>query len=451
MTAARLALVLLLPVTASAQLTLVTFDGTSESVAGAVYDFGKVAAGDVKDVRFRARNTGGAAVNLTTLSVSGAGFVKVGAPALPVTIAGGAFLEFVARFSAALPATYSANVQVNNIGVILLATSVPAPTLTVSPNCTGPDPIDFGRIQRGLQVSCDFSLRNATAQPMAVSTLTISGAAFRGSVSTPFTIPGGGTVTFTVNFAPPAATIYAGILTVDTHTFRLTGSGFDPALPKPSLEFDSAAMLSGQQRTLTLRLPAASPVTASGLVSLTFTPAIKTIADDPAILFVASGSRKVSFAVNQGDTRISLGGQAGAVFQTGTTSGIITFSLSGTPIEGDPTTAVTIAPALVSIDTASVNRRVNDLDIQIIGFDNTYTAGAMSFTFFDAAGKALGAAINADFTANFRAYFTSAQAGSAFLMRATFPVTGDVKQVAGVQVDLTNAAGVAHTQRLNFQ
>ena len=59
---ARLFIALLFPFTLSAQLTLVTFDGTTETPVGSVYDYGKVATGGAKDVRFRARNTGNSAV-----------------------------------------------------------------------------------------------------------------------------------------------------------------------------------------------------------------------------------------------------------------------------------------------------------------------------------------------------------------------------------------------------
>jgi hypothetical protein len=151
-----------------------------------------------------------------------------------------------------------------------------------------------------------------------------------------------------------------------------------------------------------------------------------------------------------------LNGQAGAVFQTGTTAGTITFSLAptGFQMDGDPATAITIPPAAIGIDTASATRRANDLDIEVIGYDNTYTAGSMSFTFYDAGGNAINpGAIQADFTAAFKAFFTSQSGGSAFLMRVTFPVTGtdaQVKQVASADVTLTNSAGVARTQRLTF-
>jgi hypothetical protein len=448
------ALALLFPFIASAQLALVTFDGTAETPVASVYDYGKVATGGAKDVRFRARNTGNSAVVLTTLTVSGTGFSITGAPTPPSTIAPANFLEFTVHFSAGTLGSYSANLQVNSISALLLATSVAAPTLTVLPGCTGPNPVNFGLVQRATLRICSFSLQNPNSQPLVISTLTVTGAAFKApqGVNTPFTLPAGQAVTFNISFIPPASITYAGTLTIETQTFSLTGGGFDPPLPKPTLQFDAGTMGSAQQRTLTMLLPTASPVTVSGLVTLTFQPGTSIVTDDPAVVFMASGSRKVAFAVKQGDTQISLGGQTGAVFQTGTTAGTLTFTVTGTPMDGDPTTTVSIPPAIIPIDLTTASKRVNDLDIEVIGYDNTYTAGAMSFTFFDTKGNTLGAgAIGADFTSNFRSYFTSVLSGSSFVMRVTFPVTGDAATVGSVQVDLINSAGVAHTGRVQFQ
>jgi hypothetical protein len=89
--------------------------------------------------------------------------------------------------------------------------------------------------------------------------------------------------------------------------------------------------------------------------------------------------------------------------------------------------------------------------VSITGFDNTYTAGAMTFTFIDASGRTIDPGpIGTDFTSNFKTFYGAAQAGSAFLLRVTCPVTGDATQVSGVDVQMTNAAGVAHSQRVTF-
>src|SRR5205807_6439476 len=133
----------------------------------------------------------------------------------------------------------------------------------------------------------------------------------------------------------------------------------------------------------------------------------------------ATGTRILPFSFKQGDTQISLNGQTGAVFQTGTTAGTITFMLapSGFQFEGDPTTTLTVSPSAIGIDSASATRRANDLDVEVIGYDNTYTAGAMSFTFYDTSGNTVKPGpIQADFTSAFKLYFATQSAGSAFLM-----------------------------------
>jgi hypothetical protein len=58
--------------------------------------------------------------------------------------------------------------------------------------------------------------------------------------------------------------------------------------------------------------------------------------------------------------------------------------------------------------------------------------------------------IPVDAGAIFRRYFESSQAGGAFAMRATFPVTGDATRIGGVDVKVTNSAGVISARRINF-
>jgi hypothetical protein len=76
----------------------------------------------------------------------------------------------------------------------------------------------------------------------------------------------------------------------------------------------------------------------------------------------------------------------------------------------------------------------------------------MSFTFYDLNGNVIQpGAVQADFTPQFRTYFATANAGSAFQMRVSFPVTGDSSQILAVDVRLTNSAGTTTIQHMNFQ
>lgn len=452
-------LVFLLPLAARAQLALYTLNGTTEIPVGAVLDLGKVAAGDTLGTRIRVRNTGGGSIHITQFSANGAGF-SMDAPSVPFPMAPGSVQDILLSFSASVLATYSANLQVtsdvNNVSVIVVAAVVAGPVLTIFPVCTGsdgpPPSIDFGNVQAGQLRLCNFYLQNPGAQDITIAAFQVTGSGFQMSMgpSAPFTIAAGGTTAFVITFTPNAAGFYNGSLAIATRTYALTGTAFNAPLPTPILEFDSGPFQSAQQRTLTMRLPTAASAAASGYVNLAFQPDTTIVTGDTTVMFLATGTYSLPFSISQGSTQISINGQTSATFQTGTTSGQIRFTLSGISAGGGPTT-ITIPPAAMSIDTAIATKRTEDLDIQVIGFDNTYSAGAMTFTFFDTSSHAVPpGAIRADFTQDFLGFFTKTQTGSMFQVRVSFPVLGDTSGIGSVDVQLNNSAGVT-TQHLIFQ
>jgi hypothetical protein len=105
----------------------------------------------------------------------------------------------------------------------------------------------------------------------------------------------------------------------------------------------------------------------------------------------------------------------------------------------------------VIIDSTTASKeRTGFLDVTIVGADNTYSAGAMSFTFFDTSGNAIGSAASADFTPTFKSFYGGQSAGSSFKILVSFPVVGSVAGIGSVKVTMTNAAGVANTGSLTF-
>jgi hypothetical protein len=399
-------------------------------------------------------------VTVSSLSVSGAGFSIVQTSSVPYVVSPGGAMDIYVQLAAGSPAAYSANFQVNTISVILVVTVVAAPNLSVQSPCTGPNPntgaITFGTIQSGQTEACIFSLQNSGAQSITVSTLTISGAGFQfiQMIQTPILIPAGGLTTFTVNFAPSSAAVYSGMLTVGsqaTQTYPLSGSALPP-LPTPQIQFDSGAYGSDQQRTVTMSLPSPSPIAATGVLLLSFKPGTTVVTDDPAIVFVSNGSRSMPFSIDAGATQFQFQGQTGAVFQTGTTWGTISFSIStNVSVAGTATASMSIPPSVIAIDKAIATAEAGALNVQVSAYDNTYSAGPMSFTFYDLKGNVIQpGAVSADFTSQFYTYFTTAQAGSAFQMQVNFPVTGDSSQVMAVDVTLTNSAGSVTINQLDF-
>ena len=65
-------------------------------------------------------------------------------------------------------------------------------------------------------------------------------------------------------------------------------------------------------------------------------------------------------------------------------------------------------------------------------------------------GGAMATPIQSDFSTSFRTLYQGKTLGSSFLMRVTFPVTGDVTAVGGMEATLSNTAGEAQTQRIAF-
>ena len=445
-----LLLAALLASSALAQIQLFTYDGTTEKAAGAITDFGAVPAGDTREIRFRVRNTGPGAVTLQTVKVAGQGFTIGTMPSLPYIIAPANFVEFRLVFTAAAVGSYSASVSANSLQTLVRATAVAAANVLVDGSTTAlatGASVDFGRVQKNHSTTLQFRLSNTSTAAVSVSSLSVSGTVYRltNTLNVPMSIAPGDSIPFGIAFAPATSGTFKGTLTVDNRTFNLTGVGYDPPFPTLSVVAAGSAT-SGTQQKLMLRFDAPTEVAGNGTVALAFQPATG-LKDDAAVRFLSSGGRNASFTVTEGDTTIAFGASDGLMFQTGTTAGSIVFTVT---LGGASQRAtVAIAPMAVSVDTANAARRVSDIDVSVAGYDNTRTAGALAFTFFDKSGRVIGpGAIRVDSTADFQKYFTASQVGGSFLFRATFPVTGDATQIGGVEVELANSAGVTVTQRI---
>jgi hypothetical protein len=440
------------------------------SIPAAGYNWGQVAAADIVEVRFHARNLSLGQVTIVNITVSGPDAVNFNETAhtssTPYVIPPGGgpgsvmaiFVDFsgtaISSYNATLSVTYTDSSSASTtLSVNLLATVVPAPTLSTGPPCMGPDfnrNISFGRVLQTSQVVCPLFIANPpNTQPLTVS---LAGSGFTSSFGSSMTVGSGLSATASLTFTPSTASSFSGTLTVGTRTYTLSGIGFSQPLPTPVWTFDSTTFLSNEQHTLSIGFATPSPVAASGFVTLAFTPSVAAVSDDVAVDFVATSQRVVSFTVAAGATTLSLNGKPNIIFGTGTTAGKIVFTINPGVygIAGNAATTLTVAPAPITPIAASATSRANDLDLVVTGFDNTYTAGPMSFTFYDRNGNQMGVPISADFSSSFGAFYHGQSGGSAFLMRVSFPVTGDASLVGSVQATINNAAGSYHTGSLAF-
>ncbi|HEY6393022.1 MAG TPA: choice-of-anchor D domain-containing protein [Bryobacteraceae bacterium] len=443
---------------ALAQIQVLQFDGTTEIPVGSVVDMGSAAPGDVVEVRFRVRNIGSAMTPLQTLSITGAGFKISVAPSLPYTLAPysgpASEAEFRVAFNPTAAGAYSGFLLVNTINIIVRGTATASAALTLAgssaPLAAGAV-IDFGSLLRGGSRLQNLTLSNSSAGAITVGALTVSGTGFRGPIgaAAPVQLAAGQSVSFQIAFEPLTGQPAKGTLTVDKRSFSLTGQGLDPPLPTASIVFGSPTAASSQQNTVSIPLASASQVSGTGTLTLEFRSGVTGITDDSAIQFMSGPKRAATVTIAVGDTTAKFGTQSSISFQTGATAGTLVFTL--TLPTGLQQTSLTVAPASINIDTATGVRRVNDLDISLTGFDNTYSASQLAFTFFDRSGATMQpGVIRVDVTSDFRLYFNSTKTGGAFALLATFPVSGDATQVGGADVQITNSAGVAKTQRINF-
>jgi hypothetical protein len=318
-------------------------------------------------------------------------------------------------------------------------------------------PISFGQTVAGTTGTntLAFTVMNPTTSYNAVSipALSVSGAAFQltaltGAAVFPVSLAPGGSITFNIVFSPPAAGTFTGSLAIGSRVFSLSGLSVSSPLPSLSLSVTPSPLTSQQQGTVTVQLASASSLNLVGTLVMTFTP-LSGLTDDPAILFLANSARQISVSVASGQTTATYNGQSALAFQTGTTAGTITFAVTfpNTPAY---TQSFTITPALVQITSATAVRSSPNLVVTLAGYDNTYSAGQLGFTFYDTSGNTI-APVQINATSNFQQlFFTNNAAGGAFQFSATFPVTGDVTKVGSVAVTVANSTGQA-TDKLNFQ
>ena len=437
---------------AHAQLALSVLTGATETPVVSLYDLGTVASGDTASAHFRLRNTGNSTATVTLLAVGGSGFTLATAPSLPFTLTASAAADFTVAFQAVVSGGYSATLRSDGISVLLTASVVPALTYRVqTPSGTqtlGAAPVDFGSAPVGQPQLRHFLIDNLALQALTVPSISVSGSDFSlsGASPTGSILQAGKEAAFDVQFRPVSAGVRTGTLTIGGKSYGLTGTANALPLPAPQLTITLPQAQSAQQGSITVRFTTLAATGGSGTVTLQFQPSVPG-AQDPSVAF-ASGGQSVPFTFSAGDIQATFGTQRSAAFQTGTTAGTITFTAQLGSASDQR--SVTIAPAAATV-TAQALRAPGSVQVQLTGFDNTRTAGRLSFTFFDTASNTIApGAIPADGTSAFAQYFSSSSVGGSFVLRAVFPVTGEVLAIQYVESSVTNSAGTTTTTRTSF-
>jgi len=449
---------LILPLPASAQLQLFLHENGTNIPVVSPLNLGSTAPGDVIEKRFRIVNNSASATTLTALRLSGEGYAMFNDPVLPRTIAANGFAEFWVRFQPTRTGVFQASLLVNSLAVQLVGAGAGLPVLeqnqggtwtAIATNAV----IEFGSVERQSSINASFRLRNATSGAITVMPPSISpdGGDFR--LVSPFgsaqQVGPGGQVTFEVVFRSETAGEKTAILTLDSRPFRLRATAREFPLPRGILVFEQSAPKNASQEKVAIRLAEAARTSGSGTLRLAFTPDTG-LPDDPAVGFMPSATRSIPFQVRPGSDMVEFETGSQATFQTGTVAGRITFTLLlGSQNEQF---SLDFAPTTIQLDSAVAVLGVGGVEVRLRGFDNTLSGSHITFRFFLKNGQeAAPGLIGAPLDDMFKAYYAqNPRVGGVFQLRASFPATGALSELDGVEVEITNRQGVAKTGRLKF-
>jgi hypothetical protein len=420
-----------------------------------VCDLGRVYPGETLSAAFRVRNVSSLAATLDDLDAFGPGFELTPAARLPVSIPPGGAMDFTVRFQASGPGIVSAGLRGTGISGILAVTVAPRLTYLLESGAdlaTLTGAIDFSAVERGSAKVTRFVIENRMEMALAVPTIAAAGAGFALAGASPSgnLLRPGDRAEFAIEFRAgeeDPAGVRSGSLSIGDRSYSLTAAVTDPPPPVAQPGITISAIRSAQQGSVTVTFDSEARAAGSGTLTLDFHPAVQG-ATDPDIAF-ASGGRAAPFTFGRGDSQGKFAGQNTVAFQTGSTAGTLVFKVELGGVSRER--SLTIPAESVAVASAEAVRGANGIEVRIGGIDNTRTAGALAFTFFDAAGNALApGVIRADASTAFSSYFASSAVGGSFLLKAAFPISGDAASIAAFTVEISNSAGLASTARTAF-
>lgn len=447
---------LLLLMSSAAFSQIVVKDHVTGAVIASPLLLNDVPVNDFEDKALDIVNTGAAAVTVNSATATGL-YLSLCCQSAFVIPAGG--LQTVTlHFAPTQTGYFSGALELDMLAIFVFARSDPAASLFVQTS-TGLVQAHSGTplivtLPGSVAEQLPCVLQNNSAGPVRVTSLTSSGGwSLSGAPSLPLELQPGQKVGFTLIGTQTAAQVVAqttltGVVTVSQWSYAIDAH---PPQPNVLLQLSGTQLQSGQQATLSINFDSAPAIAQTGSVTLSLETTGPVPLSDPAILFPSTGMTAASFTSVPGQLNASFSGQTSVTFQTGTTAG--TLHLHALWGYSDQQVDVVLEPSPIVYASIDAKRESNALDVTVNGFDNTRTAGQLSFSFFDSQGAFIGKPITADFTELFYQYFYQSEynAGGMFKMTAHFPVTGGTGQIHSVQLDLINTSGDAQSSVTPFQ
>lgn len=397
------------------------------------------------------------AISLPVLNTTQPGAFSLDTSSVPSSLGAGQSADFGVTFAPSQSGYASGALQIGSNsysiqGYGIVVATIDALQISYT-NATGvrtlpqsATPISFGQVVPGSGASSvlTFNVLNpaTSANAVSVPAITLSGIGFAiaGSPTLPVSIAPNTSITFAITFNPVSVGSFTGALSIGSRSFSLSGVSIASSIPSFNIT-TSGNVVSQQQLNLVIQLSGPSPVSTLGTITLKFSPNVTNVSDDSAVQFLATGGRQLNVGLASGAQTATYNNQSSIAFQTGTTAGTITFSVAfpNTPTYTQSFTVPGATPLFTSVQAV---RESPNLLVTIEGYDNSYSAGTVSFTFYDTSGAVIGSQILYNATSAFQQlYFSNNTYGGHFSLQANFAVSGDVTKVGSVTVGLANSLG----------
>jgi hypothetical protein len=438
------------------------------TLAPSALNFGNVVVGQSQVINITLTNSGNTALNLSSHTLSGAGFHTSGI-LYPMTVGAGVTIPLSVIFVPTTTGNSSGTVQffttgpngtvtltLNGTGVAAAPTP-PPPTPSAGQLTLAPSALNFGNVVVGQSQVINITLTNSGNTALNLSSHTLSGAGFHTSgIIYPMTVGAGVTVPLSVIFAPTTAGNSSGTVqfftTGPNGTVTLTlsgtgvasgGAGYASATPIIA-QFANVPVGTQNMQTIELMNTGTASYTVSSITAAGSGFSVSGITTPMSIAAGANAYFTVAFLPQ------SAGSFSGSVAVTSTASDSqISVVLSGTAVSGSRTLAV--APSTVTFGSISVGgTETQEITLTNAGNSNLSISGvSISGAALSATGLSGNTTLAPGQTAVVTADFAPKTAGR---ITGTITITSNASNGTSITVPVTGTGVVAtHVTALQWQ
>jgi large repetitive protein len=229
------------------------------------------------------------------------------------------------------------------------------------------------------------------------------------------------------------------------------------SLPAVTITGLGSTVQPGQQTPIALSLSTGFPLDITGQLAVTFTPGPGITAIDPTVRF--GGGSSVTFRISANTTQAVF--DQSSTLQTGSLSGTISLNVSlqsgGAPasttsITGASGTLPPLPPVIVGTPVANITGNTIQISLNAFSTTRKVTSGNYHFTFTAGANQApIDVPVNlSTLVSGWYDTPDSLSFGSSFGLTENFLVNGNVSQINGVTITLSNDQGTSQPVSVSF-